>query len=91
MVARQRRVPMHFNGGASMLRTDLVRRFGGLTPELKWHCDWFVYQLIAFDSGIVYVPEIFSTTFIDGDSIFEQYQHLEQAKSGARKYVSITA
>jgi len=37
------------------VRTDLVRRFGGLTPELKWHCDWFVYQRIAFDSGIVYV------------------------------------
>jgi glycosyltransferase involved in cell wall biosynthesis len=66
VVAHQRRAPIHFNGGASMLRTALVRQYGGLLPQMKWHCDWFMYNLIAFGHGVVYVPEIFSIIGVDG-------------------------
>jgi glycosyltransferase involved in cell wall biosynthesis len=64
-VAEQRRAPIHFNGGATMLRTARVKQYGGLRPELQWHCDWFMYNLIAFEDGVVYVPEIFSVIMIE--------------------------
>ena len=30
---------------------------GKYIPELKWHCDWFAFHVIAFRSGICYTPE----------------------------------
>ena len=65
-VRRNRKAAVHFNGGANALRTDLVRKYGGLLPELRWHSDWFVNLMIAFDTGFVYSPENFSLCRLEG-------------------------
>lgn len=66
LVVHNRKVGVHFNGGANALRRDLVLEFGGLLPELKWHCDWFLNLMIAFRAGCAYVPENFSTCRLQG-------------------------
>jgi len=68
LIAWQRRAPIHFNGGASMLSTLHVKQYGGLLSALEWHADWFVYNLLAFENGIVYVPKIFSVTMFETGS-----------------------
>lgn len=50
---------VYYHGGACMLRTDLVRRFGDLNPQLKWHSDIILYHLIAFHSGVAVSREFF--------------------------------
>jgi glycosyltransferase involved in cell wall biosynthesis len=50
---------VYYHGGASLLRTDFVRRFGGLNPELKWHSDIILYHLVAFHSGVAVSREVF--------------------------------
>lgn len=57
---------VHFNGGANAIRLDLVRKYGGLLPELRWHCDWYVYLMIAFETGFAYMPENFSMCRLEG-------------------------
>lgn len=52
---------IYFNGGSCMLRTLRVKEFGSLQVNLKWHADLILYHMIAFRSGVVYVPEFFCT------------------------------
>jgi len=66
LVARNRKVGVHFNGGANALRLDLVREFGGLREPLRWHSDWFLNLMIAFRTGVAYVPENFSICRLEG-------------------------
>jgi glycosyltransferase involved in cell wall biosynthesis len=66
MVACNRRVGIHFSGGANALRRDLVLQFGALHPELRWHCDWFLYHMLSFSAGCAFVPEAFSTIRLEG-------------------------
>ncbi|MBI1883191.1 MAG: glycosyltransferase family 2 protein [Chlamydiae bacterium] len=44
-------------GNASILKRSSVVKAGGLIPELKWHCDWFLQLLVGFREGICYIPE----------------------------------
>lgn len=66
LVARNKKVGVHFNGGANALRRELVLEFKGLIPELKWHSDWFLNLICGFRSGVAYVPENFSTCRLEG-------------------------
>ena len=61
-----RRAAVHFNGGANAIRLDLVRKYGGLLPELRWHSDWFLNLMIAFDTGFAYMPKNFSMCRLEG-------------------------
>lgn len=61
-----RKAAIHFNGGANALRLDLVRKYGGLIPSLRWHSDWFLNLMIAFDTGVAYLPENFSMCRLEG-------------------------
>lgn len=65
-VALNKKVGVHFNGGANALRLDLLREFGGLRAPLKWHSDWFVNLMIALRTGVAYVPENFSICRLEG-------------------------
>lgn len=66
LVVRNRKVGIHFNGGANALRTELVREFGGLQAPLKWHSDWFLNLMCGFRTGVAYVPENFSMCRLEG-------------------------
>lgn len=66
LVVCNRKVGIHFNGGANALRRDLVLEFGGLRQDLKWHSDWFLNLMVAFHTGCVYVPENFVICRLEG-------------------------
>ena len=37
---------------------------GGLDSELKWHCDWFLYTMMALRYGVCFVPEALAVFFM---------------------------
>lgn len=65
-----RKAAIHFNGGANALRLDLVRKYGALIPSLRWHSDWFLNLMIAFDTGVAYLPENFSMCRLEGNKSY---------------------
>lgn len=49
-----------FNGGGGMfLNRRAVLASHCLHPELRWHCDWLLYFVVAFRHGIYYINEVF--------------------------------
>ena len=56
-MARQR--CMTFFGGANIMRRHLMQQLGCYNPRLKWHCDWFLYLLMAHSQPFAVVPETF--------------------------------
>lgn len=66
LAEHNRKAAIHFNGGANALRLDLVRKYGALIPVLLWHSDWFLNMMIAFDTGVAYLPENFSMCRLEG-------------------------
>lgn len=48
---------MTFFGGANIMRRDVMLELGGYLPELKWHCDWLLYLLIAHSQPFAIIPE----------------------------------
>jgi len=55
MVAKR----MHDCGvpGPAIWRREFFLQVGGYIPDLRWHCDWFTLQVIAFRHGICFLPE----------------------------------
>lgn len=47
-------------GHASIYDKQSVVAAGGLIPELKWHCDWFMNHVIAARKGFCFIPESLS-------------------------------
>lgn len=58
----------HIPGHASLLRRDAVIEAGGLRGELRWFSDWFMSFVIAFRSGLVYVPQSFAVMSINSST-----------------------
>lgn len=49
-----------FNGGGGMLMNrELVIEAGMLNPALRWHSDWLLYFVAAFEQGVYYINEVF--------------------------------
>ncbi|MFZ1988986.1 MAG: glycosyltransferase family A protein [Alphaproteobacteria bacterium] len=57
IVQMQRVTPFNVAGHTSILNRRAALKAGGMLPELKWHCDWFMNFVVAFRHGIEYVPE----------------------------------
>ncbi|MDX2073995.1 MAG: glycosyltransferase family 2 protein [Alphaproteobacteria bacterium] len=70
LAEHNRRAAIHFNGGANALRLDLVRKYKGLLPQLRWHSDWFLNLMVAFDTGVAYRPENFSMCRLEGEKSY---------------------
>lgn len=49
-----------FNIGANVMRRDAIIAAGGLLPDLHWHCDWFLYLLIAIRYPFAVLPQEFA-------------------------------
>jgi glycosyltransferase involved in cell wall biosynthesis len=43
-------------GHSSVYLRQSVLDAGALIPELKWHCDWFLINVIAARTGICFIP-----------------------------------
>jgi len=49
-----------FNGGGGMfINRELMLKAGMLNPALRWHSDWLLYFVAAFEQGFYYVNEVF--------------------------------
>jgi glycosyltransferase involved in cell wall biosynthesis len=46
--------------GPSIWRRDAFLHAGGYNPDLRWHCDWFTLQVVAFRHGLCFLPEVFT-------------------------------
>jgi glycosyltransferase involved in cell wall biosynthesis len=55
-------------GHTTVFRRAAFEAAGGLLPQLKWHCDWFVWLVMAFRHGLCYIPEPLAALRIRGDS-----------------------
>jgi len=49
--------PIHIAGATAIVKKNAIIEAGTYLTELKWHCDWFVFLVIAFRYGICYIPE----------------------------------
>lgn len=59
-----------FNGGVMQTNTVISRRdklllTGAYLPELKWHCDWWTFSLLALNYGACYAPQIMGENRVD--------------------------
>ena len=54
--------------GPALWRRDVFLAAGGYRPELRWHCDWFALQVIAFRHGLCFLPEVVSVVRMVEDS-----------------------
>jgi glycosyltransferase involved in cell wall biosynthesis len=71
LVVALRRAATLFTPGVA-IRRDRALALGSLDPELRWHCDWFLYHLVAFTAGYAFVPEPFTTIHVSADSRYSQ-------------------
>ena len=47
----------YISGHTTLVNTSILKDLGGFKSELKWHCDWFIWHVIAARFGVCYVPE----------------------------------
>jgi glycosyltransferase involved in cell wall biosynthesis len=47
------------SGGGMFLNRELVIKAGMLNPALRWHSDWLLYFVVAFQQGFYYINEVF--------------------------------
>jgi len=52
--------PMH--AAPALLRRKAYEAAGGLIQELRWYCDFFMTLVIAFRTGMCYIPEALTST-----------------------------
>jgi glycosyltransferase involved in cell wall biosynthesis len=55
-------------GHTTIFRRAALEAAGGFLPQLKWHCDWFAWLVMAFRHGLCYVPEPLAAIRIRRDS-----------------------
>lgn len=58
----------YISGHTVVVKKSAFIQAGRYNPELKWHCDWFTWLVIAFRSGACYVPEPLAVARILPDS-----------------------
>jgi len=61
LVRIMRRRPIHIAGATAIVKRNALIEAGSYLTELKWHCDWFAFLVIAFRYGICYIPKTFAT------------------------------
>jgi glycosyltransferase involved in cell wall biosynthesis len=55
--ATVRRNPLTFFGGGIVMRHRSVMEAKALQEPLRWHCDWMLYYMLAFQYGAYFIPE----------------------------------
>lgn len=48
-------------GHTSILKRETLKEAGDFIENLRWHCDWFAYHVIAFRYGLCYIPEFLAS------------------------------
>ena len=54
--------------GPTLWKREPFLAIGGYNPALRWHCDWFALQVLAFRYGICFIPEVFTVVRMAEDS-----------------------
>jgi glycosyltransferase involved in cell wall biosynthesis len=55
-------------GHTTIVKHDLLVQHGGYREELKWHCDWFAFLVLAFRYGICYSPRPAAVMRVDSNT-----------------------
>jgi len=55
-------------GHSSVFRRSIFLGDDGFDVSLKWHADWFIYNVLALKHGICYVPEVLAAFRISDNS-----------------------
>jgi glycosyltransferase involved in cell wall biosynthesis len=60
----------YFNlwGHSSVFRRSVFLGEDGFDANLKWHADWFIYNVLALKYGICYIPEVLAAFRISDNS-----------------------
>lgn len=58
--------PLH--AAPALLRRSTYEAAGGFLGELRWYCDFFVTLVMAFRTGICYLPEALTSTRVQQQS-----------------------
>lgn len=59
----------HYISGTSVVvKTKNLIQCGGYRPDLLWHSDWFAWWVVAFRSGICFIPECLVTLQVRSSS-----------------------
>jgi hypothetical protein len=53
----ERKDKLFIASNTCLFRKSMLMEVGGFILDLKWHCDWFAIEVMAFRHGICYVPE----------------------------------
>lgn len=66
IVWSHRRGRFLINGASTMARRDAVMRAAIADPELRWHTDWFAFNILAYRFGLWYVPSVINEFRVAG-------------------------
>ncbi|MBS3905157.1 MAG: glycosyltransferase family 2 protein [Simkania sp.] len=66
------KTPFWIPGHTSIIKRDLLHKYGGMDAGLGYLCDWFLIHSIAFFHGAAYIPEDLSVWRQDIDSYSKQ-------------------
>ena len=69
--------------GPTLWKREPFLAIGGYNPELRWHCDWFALQVLAFRYGICFIPEVFTVVRMAEDS----YSNVRNRTDGVKTAV----
>jgi glycosyltransferase involved in cell wall biosynthesis len=81
-----------FNGSGGMfMNRQAIMKAGLLYPELKWHCDWMLYFVIAFQQGIYYLDNVFVYISMRKESYSQGKQVWQEQKQVMLDTINILA
>src|SRR5207253_2620593 len=70
--------------GTSIWDRQEFLRAGGYKADLRWHCDWFPLQVVAFRRGVCFLPRrtavvrLTSASYSAGQESLEQREVLQK-------------
>lgn len=51
----------------ALFRRDLFEKYGGYMPDLEMYMDFFLFAMMAFDSGVCYIPKTIRAMRVHGN------------------------
>jgi len=66
LIAQQRRGLNVINGGAAVVRRDIIMEAEMNDTALRWYLDFTYYNAIAYRHGVYYIPEVLHSFLVTG-------------------------
>jgi hypothetical protein len=76
-----------FHANPALFRTAAFRAAGGYLPELRWTSDFFLTMVIAFRTGMCYIPEALACSRVQMRSYSQTAASQESIRTEVFKYL----